>query len=128
MAMGAAPPTMLGAAPRDEHTDQDNHDNHRSDPNVRLDAWMEKPMDSNLSAIVIDLVAIIMIAIIIRLSMERSAQSKAWRRIAEERRWNWEQWAGAGSEDPNAAEPRTTLTRPLPQVRSTADSARTVRL
>ena len=65
----------------------------------------------NLSVIVIGLVAIIVIATMIGLSVERSAQARAWRRIAEERRWNWEQRSGAG-EAPNAAEPRATPTQP----------------
>lgn len=65
-------------------------------------------MDTNpiVIVIVIGLVVIIAIATMIRLTVERDTRARAWRRIAEERRWNWEQRSGAGGV-PNAAEPRT---------------------
>jgi len=52
----------------------------------------EKPVDANV--IVIGLVALIAIATMIGITMERTARATAWRRIAEERRWNWEQRSG----------------------------------
>jgi len=49
-------------------------------------------VDANV--IVIGLVALIAIATMIGITMERTARATAWRRIAEERRWNWEQRSG----------------------------------
>lgn len=72
-------------------------------------------MDSNL--FVIGLVVVSAIATMIGLTVERDARARAWRRIAEERRWNREQRPGVG-DDPNAAEPRATPSPTTPSSRT----------
>lgn len=48
-----------------------------------------------ITLIVIGVAALTVIAALIGLVAERDARAAAWRRIAEERRWNWEQRSGA---------------------------------
>lgn len=53
-----------------------------------------------ITLVVIGVVSLIAIATLIGLVAERDARAAAWRRIAEERRWNWEQRLGTG-DNPN---------------------------
>lgn len=73
------------------------------DPNSRYDSRKETHVDLTLPIIVIGLAVIVAIAVLVGAAAERDARAHAWRMIAEERRWNWEQRVGDG---PGAAELR----------------------
>lgn len=45
--------------------------------------------------IIVGLVLLTAVAAVIGLAVERDARARAWRRIAEERRWNWDRRSGA---------------------------------
>lgn len=49
-----------------------------------------------ITLVVIGVISLIVIATLVGLVAERDARARAWRRIAEERRWIWEQRSGAG--------------------------------